>query len=329
MKVVFTETENQISQKSNKHKIALFIGLGVFAVVIMFLFIMKFNKNNGYKSKEELISAVITATYENDFAAVMNTMPKQFKEKLEEKAVIYYDAEEDDIESVVDKYNNEFEEYLSYMDAFYGEPDPENGIEETWSMKYEIIDYYSYTEKEKNEVRQLLNMAGIDRDYEIDEYGVVTVHISIVPTFERKDQMEYDLFIPVLQHKNSWFLAQNYGSYIQEKFILKQYDIYRTLFSGFIIDGTIDQYGYKILDTENGVMVRWNPEYESYAYTDMYGNIHLCTENLKDTKVIGPNGGDPIDEEEYNRLREEYLSEIEELDEHIHEEETISDNSVK
>lgn len=325
MKVVFTETENQISQKSNKYKIALFIGLAVFMVVMIFLFIMKFNKNNGYKSKEELISAVITATYENDFEAVMNTMPKQFKEKLEEKAVIYYDTEEDNIESIVDKYNDKFEEYISNLDMFYGESD----TEEMWSMNYEIKDYHAYTNEELSQVRQILNMSGIDRNYKIDEYGIVTVHISIIPAYEHKKQQEHDIFIPVLCHNGLWFSAQNYGTYAEEKLKFIVYDLYGSLFDGFIIDGTIDQYGYKILDTENGVMVRWNPEYESYAYTDMYGNIHLCTENLKDTKVIGPDGGDPIDEEEYNKLREEYLSELEELDEHIHDEETISDNSVE
>lgn len=332
MKVVFDD-ESSIKQKKDvKSKIPgkyiILICLGVILVTGMILLfcLPKSNMQNGYSSKEELVAAVISATYDDDFITVMNAMPKQFREKLEEKAVAYYGASEGKLESIANSYSGKFEEYAANLDAFYGESD----TEEMWSESYEITDYYKYSDEETDIVRQMLNMAGIDRDYAIEEYGVITVKITINPTYDHKEIQEHDIFLPVLCHKGMWFLAQNYGTYAEEKMYSSMTDIYGSLLDGFVIDGTIDQYGYKILDTENGTTVRWDPKYESYTYTDMYGNIHLCTDKLKDTKVIGPDGGDPITEEEYNEQMKEYYENLDNSDAHVHTDtENVSDESVE
>lgn len=329
MKVTFDQNITSEKQENHKNilKVAIGLSLAILITVIIFtvIYLINHSGEKGFSSKEELTAALLSATYEDDFESIMTMMPKQFRQKLEEKATVYYENAVNNGETASDPYSSNYKEYEENLDGVYGvSEDGEKG----WAMSYEIIDYYQYSDEEKNEVKQIFNMAGIDRDYSIDEYGIVTVYVTIEPTFSPSslEKRENNLYIPVFLHENKWYLGQYYGDYIDKKLNLSFLNIYTTLFGGFMIDGTIDQYGYKILDTENGLMVRWNPTYESYSYTDLFGNIHLCTENLKDTKVIGPDGGDPITEEEYNKQMEELYEEEERLHEKLHEESDTIDS---
>lgn len=275
------------------------------------------NNPEGWESPEILAAEFIDATYADDIDAIVAMMAPEFKDMMYENASLLYGA--DGEEPSNELFHKGLGSHLLMLDAW-------SGVNR--HTEYEVGDYYRYTDEEKEAVQVLLTRCNISRKYKIDEYGLVHVPVSVVSdkniavyldgTEPDRDAMDFDIYVPVLRRGHSWFLAQYIGAPAGERGTATT-DIYGDLLDGFVIDPGYDEYGHEILYLDDGTAVSWDQEYGSYSYTDRYSNTHYCTAKLRDTKVVGPDGGKPLTEETYAQWWIRQLEEAEAADEAEHE----------
>lgn len=316
-----------ISKKKNKTRnplVIMALSLACIGIVTALILLgwrdYKIHNPEGYDSIEVLATDFIDATYNKNIDAIIEMMPYEFREMLYENAGMFYGT--DNTKSAVESFSKGIDNHLLMLEAWSGT---------NWHIEYEIGDYYQYTDEEIEEVRVMLTRCNINKRFKVDEYGLVNVAVHIVSDKNiavyldgeepDKETMDFDVYVPVIKHGHFWYLGQYIGSPANEK-ASRMFDMYGDLLDGFIINTNYDQYGHELLYTDDGISVSWDPVREAYTYVDNYGNTHYCNAKLKDIEVIGPDGGNPLTEDNY---AEWWASYYESAEEHEHEYEESED----
>lgn len=324
-----------------KNRTALIIGCCVafFGVIVLVaLGIWTYTKSHlkadKFGTPEEVAQAFAEKLYAGDAMGIFSMQPENMQARSQQDTEMTYAETEGNLEAVVEQQRADMDVYLAGVKWAHGDD---------WSADFSVGSYAKYSDDEIQSLQMSYRMMGVGDDFKLDEAGYVpvTATLSGKSGSESSDVIHY---VPVVKVKGDWYIGQEYGEEYAE---VVGGDIMTATMTGDLLDGyhvvgEFDAEGERVYRTEDGIQVM-KDEKGDYYYEDSYGNKHYCeykvlniygqVEITKETKVVGPHGGEELTSETYEEYWDNYYAELAAQYEseghgHIHEDAVVSGNSV-
>lgn len=311
MKVKFSEQEMKEIATSNKKTSGNMppkTGILIVFLIITAIFITiigwktyQSTTDRGYESPYDLAENLISYTFQGDSEHIFKMLPKSFQTRAIEDNQMSNALVEDDVKTAIANIKKPIDDFIELMNNMHGQ----------WTETHTINqDMYVYTENELSDLKKLLKMQGIDKEFvdEIDEAGIITADVNITATTS-SGGWKPTISIPVYKNGKYWYLGLRTGD-VFEAHTEGEYDIYGDFLDGFVIVGNFDVDGNPIFYTDEGMMIQIDEDTGLEYYEDQYGNKHFYDKkgheggNIK--KVIGPDGGEPLTEDTWEEWWDNY-----------------------
>lgn len=273
------------------------IGLVIIAAMAGILVWHPWNRGGkSYESPYDLADDFAAYTYQGDGDKIFQMQPKIFQERSVEDTMTRFALEGK--KEAMDRLTRPISDYLSTLGTQHGQ----------WTENHQVKEgMYAYEERELNEIRATLKMQGVDEKWldEMTAAGVVDVDVNIEAS-NGSGGYSYILRVPVYEYKGKWYLGQMVGS-VYRSMTEGVNNPYGDLLDGFSVtsgdttndeetkeDGAEDT---QALQYDESNITHVNLE-SDHRY-DKWGNIQYLDKEGNVIETVGPDGGEPLDEESY------------------------------
>lgn len=279
-------------KKANGKAVGASVGCAVAIAAVVglaFLGVSTYRKQEalrprGYETPEEAAEAAVGHMLDGDGASIVRMMPEALRSRVITDVQTTYGIADDDAEGLKRRMYATLSGYASMLDGVNG-GDRENSV---GSPEVTV-----YDEEALKDYNFQLKVTGV-ADWSADGAAVAKVPYGISSSFGAS--WSGDVAVPLVQADGKWYFGQGVGTTYAE--VARGLpDVFGELGDGFHMDGEYDSDGNKVIRNEEGYRIVFG-EKEAY-YDDLYGNRHYLDGDLAETRVEGPDGGEPLTEETY------------------------------
>lgn len=338
MAITYQGGQERKPVKKNRNLIIILGCAAAFAVILLVAFGIWTYTNSGlkaskYGSPQEVAQSFIEKFYAGDAAGVFAMQPEPMQARSKQDTSMTYSSVEGevDLETVIEAQRGTMDAYLEGVQWGHGD---------NWKASFKLGDYVAYGSDETDALSLSFRMMGVGDDFELDEAGYVPVTATISGD-SGVEPADVEHFVPVIKYKGDWYIGQEYG----DAYVAAAGDMPTMtgdLLDGYHVVGEFDANGDRVYRTEDGLQM-FRDEDGDYYYEDSFGNKHYCEYEVlnvygqvkvtKETKVVGPHGGEELTAETYEDYWNDYYEkQVAEFDEtehaHVHDG-SVSGNSAE
>lgn len=265
---------------------------------------------NGFLTPEEAAAEFAELSYSGKGNDLFHMFPAEMQEAIIVDVSRTFDLAEDP-----EKRTKSVERRVEILNGNYGEMSQRYGYgnDEVWSAKHAVSDeVYIYTDEEMEELRRgyiLMEVEGLQPE----EARIMTVETEVESPYTGAEKIVYP--VPVVRDGDKWFLGlqgnEGWNTYTADKY--QYWNIWERFLEPLHIVGEFDENMNRIYRTDEGFQVNTREDGFKY-YEDSFGNIHEVKGEdggpYEEISVTGPDGGEVLDESNYEEYWTEYYDKM-------------------